>query len=68
MPHSICFTSSEVELLLTLSRRVRELSNSSGFVHPQEVELLTRGFDLLNLEAKVALWRHVAAGADSAGR
>lgn len=68
MPNSFCFETSEVELILTLSRRIRELSSSGGFVHPNELLLVCKGFDLLNLEAKVALWRDVQAGGDSAGK
>lgn len=67
MPNSICFSPSEFELILTLSRRLRDLSNSGGFVHPQELDLVNRGFDLLNLEARAALWRAVVAE-DSAGK
>lgn len=58
----ICFTSSEVELLLTLSRRVRELSREEALVHPEQLELLVKGFDLLFLEGKVAIWRSVVEG------
>lgn len=68
MPNSFCFESSEIELILTLSRRINELSNSGGFVHPDELKLIRKGFDLLNLEARVALWRGVQAGGDSAGK
>lgn len=66
----VALTPAEFELLLTLSRRVRELSRSGELVHPDQLNLLTSGFDLLDLEGKWSLWRTVRAGgsAGEAGR
>lgn len=68
MGHLFNFEISEVELLLTLSRRVRDLSNEDRFIQPSELALLARGFDLLNLEKRISLWHDVDGHVDSAGK
>lgn len=69
MAISINFTPSEFQLILTLSRRVRELRSSGSWMQPDDLDLLVKGFDQLELDAKEALWLSVAANlGDSAGR